>query len=259
MGDNLEKLMQSSSGLNEISQALKVIEYLKDSRRIRLPDYMAAKEYIDNGNISRAYLTVIGYLEKSLNRHQKKAATLKNSLEARTSELEAKSADAEIDRRTGLYNYHKFEDNIDKLTKSNTKYSLIFIDLDHFKNFNDKYSHIIGDTVLKCVGQSIRQHVRAEDGYRYGGEELAILLKDTTKDEAYKIAERLRENFMDSVISCVCQQEPSYAKRLKGEQVTASFGVTERLPGETAKKVIEKADGLMYAAKQAGRNQVMVG
>jgi diguanylate cyclase (GGDEF)-like protein len=122
------------------------------------------------------------------------------------------------------------------------------LDLDKFKSINDRYGHPVGDEVLESVANSIRKIVGMKGtSYRYGGEELAILLANYTSDEAAALAERLRRTI---------EMTPVGSGRLR---VTASFGVAE-VPTHTrtADELLKLADKAMYEAKTLGRNLVRI-
>ncbi|MFO1415054.1 MAG: diguanylate cyclase [Burkholderiales bacterium] len=124
--------------------------------------------------------------------------------------------------------------------------SLIFCDVDHFKAVNDTWGHGAGDRVLAEVAHRLRASLRAADlAARYGGEEFVLLLPNTGQVGARLIAERLRAAVAGSVIA-------------PAGEVTASFGVAQAVAGETLQDWVHRADTAMYAAKNAGRNRVVV-
>jgi diguanylate cyclase (GGDEF)-like protein len=135
--------------------------------------------------------------------------------------------------------------------------SVIMCDLDHFKQVNDTYGHQTGDTVLKGFAEIINQSIRDKVDWavRYGGEEFIIILPETDLEGAQVVAERLRKSVAETAFT---------AGEASGEVpffITASFGVTsfnEKTPWEklTIDVIIQHADGLLYAAKDGGRNQV---
>ena len=127
-------------------------------------------------------------------------------------------------------------------------YSLILFDIDFFKSINDRFGHNIGDKVIQATRNICEAVLRETDTIgRIGGEEFLIILPDTKLEAAYKIAERLRKYFEDYDFN-------SLAPELT---VTASFGVTEYMPqDESLAQVINRADHLLYKAKNEGRNQV---
>lgn len=159
---------------------------------------------------------------------------------------------AQIDFLTGLYNRSKFEETMTKILyaahaqENHKPFSLIMADIDHFKEVNDIYGHDTGDIVLKEFSLLLAQQIRQEDTLaRWGGEEFIILCPHTPMQEAASLAERLRfhtDQFLFSIIG----------------HKTASFGVAQYRPHMDAKKLFLEVDQALYAAKQAGRNKVMI-
>lgn len=156
------------------------------------------------------------------------------------------------DSKTGLFLHHYFMtrmgEELYKAQRYNTPFSLVMIDIDHFKKVNDTFGHQAGDLVLEQLGKLIIEHVRTADlPCRFGGEEFAIVLTNTPLAGAMEFAERLRADIQGSSISFNGNQIP----------VTASFGLTEFQKDESTKSLIEKADQALYQAKHAGRNRVL--
>jgi diguanylate cyclase (GGDEF)-like protein len=160
---------------------------------------------------------------------------------------------ATTDVLTELYNHRFFQDTMLTLLESNEKsggnFSLILIDIDHFKQFNDKYGHLVGDMVLKLVAQKLKISVRAHDTVaRYGGEEMAILLSRTPYQEAVTIAQKLVETIGAMPF------EPAQGTQ---HRITISAGVaTYPQHGGKGSELIARADQCLYYAKAHGRNQV---
>jgi diguanylate cyclase (GGDEF)-like protein len=134
--------------------------------------------------------------------------------------------------------------------RSGLPLSLIMFDLDRFKTINDRWGHLCGDAVLATVGQRMNAVLRSSDlKCRYGGEEFLVLLPDTPADGAQRVAENLRREL----------ERGPVAWNHESVSVTASFGVTNVVPGEIdLLAVIGRADAALYRAKQAGRNCVRV-
>ncbi len=160
---------------------------------------------------------------------------------------------ATTDGLTELYNHRYFQEqmlyNIDYSKRYESNFSLILIDIDFFKKFNDKFGHQAGDAVLKQVAQTLKKCVRSSDLVcRYGGEEMAIILRDTNKEEARIAAQKICDT--------VAQKPYKLGPDLESS-VTISLGVaTFPVDGETPASLIEHADKGLYAAKENGRNQV---
>jgi diguanylate cyclase (GGDEF)-like protein len=142
----------------------------------------------------------------------------------------------------------RFGEELNRSKKFKYNFSFLMVDIDKFKDFNDKYGHLVGDAILREVSRTIKETIRQIDFVgRYGGEELSVILVETDKEQARFAAERLRQAVEAKNIRV-------YDEELK---VTISIGIATFSRGsETADKLIESADKALYAAKQAGRNRV---
>ena len=176
-----------------------------------------------------------------------------DELSARNHDLEAANQRiaelARTDALTGVPNRRRFEEALEQeLARSEREaspLSLIFVDLDHFKRVNDDFGHDVGDAVLVAAARFLQSRLRPYDTLaRWGGEELVILLPETSGEQACAIAERLRAG-LASVIVPSCPRS-----------VTGSFGVARRRGGEAASELLRRADEAAYRAKQGGRNRV---
>ncbi len=155
-----------------------------------------------------------------------------------------------IDEVTGLYNtrhlFSLLEQSINQGVRYLTEFSLIFFDLDHFKQVNDTYGHITGSRLLREVGRLVIQHLRRADvAFRYGGDEFVVFLPHTSKEHARIVVERLWESLRNHPF------EGGGATI----RITASFGVSG-FPedGRSAKEIIAKADETMYRVKRRSRD-----
>ena len=160
---------------------------------------------------------------------------------------------ATTDGLTELYNHRYFQEqmksNVENSKRYGNEFSMIILDIDFFKKFNDTYGHQSGDAVLRQVAQTLKKSVRATDiACRYGGEEMSIILPNTGKNVAHSTAEK------------ICERVSSNKFKLQGDKevsVTISLGVsTYPQDGQTPSELIEAADKRLYNAKNNGRNQV---
>jgi diguanylate cyclase (GGDEF)-like protein len=155
------------------------------------------------------------------------------------------------DALTGVYNRRRLAEEIKRAEASagNACFCICLLDLDRFKWINDNCGHAAGDEVLKAVAAAIQSEVRQEDCFgRYGGEEFLLLLRDTGLGGGQQFVERIRQRIE-------ALQIDGLHGRLK---VTLSAGIAEHRPGERSAQTISRADGALYAAKEAGRNRVML-
>ncbi|MFC2016773.1 diguanylate cyclase [Chloroflexota bacterium] len=155
---------------------------------------------------------------------------------------------ATTDGLTALYNHRHFhrllEQEIARCSRYGTAFSLIILDIDFFKVYNDTFGHLTGDGVLREVGELIRESIRTLDtAFRYGGEEFAIILPETPPKSAYVVAERIRERLEEKTSS-------------EAMTVTASFGIASwPTDSVTKEEIIGRADAALYHAKRTGRNR----
>jgi diguanylate cyclase (GGDEF)-like protein len=157
-----------------------------------------------------------------------------------------------LDSLTGVKNRTAFDSNfsreIELNRRKNSELSVIVMDIDFFKRINDQYGHAVGDLVLKQVAKAAEASIRSSDAlYRYGGEEFVVVLNGTDLHGAKLLAERIRENI-----------EALRIDALKDLQVTMSLGVSMINDGDTTDSLFKRADEALYAAKNQGRNQVVM-
>lgn len=172
------------------------------------------------------------------------------SLAVKTKHLQTQAV---VDGLTRLYSRSHFNAQlqaaVELAQRKGEVFSLLLVDIDHFKQVNDTYGHSTGDVVLKRIAQRIRSSLRKYDAaYRYGGEELAVLLPRTHMKQAVRIAERFR-NLIEA------QKFRGAAGMLLA--VTASFGVAQFQPTDDAETLFNRADRRLYRAKHEGRNRVV--
>jgi diguanylate cyclase (GGDEF)-like protein len=155
------------------------------------------------------------------------------------------------DDLTGFYNRRhmmeliEYEKNLS--ARTGTVFSLIMLDIDHFKNVNDMYGHQTGDQILQAIAATIRKTLRGTDFCgRYGGEEFLFVLMQTNLHEAKLLAERLRQLVENS----------KFPELSNDGRITISLGVAEHKMKEDTEKTIYRADAALYKAKNKGRNRV---
>jgi len=161
------------------------------------------------------------------------------------------------DKLTGLYNRHHFDERLERewnnALRNKMVLSLLLIDLDHFKNYNDTYGHIQGDRALQETASLIEQSLNrsVDAAARWGGEEFAVLLTNTDLQGALKVAERIRERIEGALIFCS-----------DGEitRITVSIGIKTMVPihQNTIDEFLTSADKALYDAKERGRNIISI-
>jgi diguanylate cyclase (GGDEF)-like protein len=146
------------------------------------------------------------------------------------------------------YLMDRLKEEVDRAQRLELSFSVGMVDVDHFKQCNDKHGHLVGDAVLKKIAEKLKNSVREVDMIaRYGGEEFCVVLPETTKTLAMSVAERLRKSVESKEIK-------AFDENVK---VTVSVGVaTYPEDGEDVDALIERADTALYKAKRAGRNRV---
>ncbi|MCL1866692.1 MAG: GGDEF domain-containing protein [Oscillospiraceae bacterium] len=193
-----------------------------------------------------------GRLLRQIRRATKVHDKTTGALNTKKVELQGK---VNVDALTGIYNRRFFEESLSKLKESLSinggRLSLLMLDVDNFKKFNDTYGHVEGDECLKIVATSIKECIMRQDDFvaRYGGEEFAVVLANTDKAGARKIAEDILVNLRSKNVP--------HEKNNAAPCVTISIGGTTVFPkeGDDESDYIKVADDALYKSKQNGRNQ----
>jgi diguanylate cyclase len=227
-GRNLEGATQKLSGARDREQVKAVVEALVATTR-------------EMQETNKA-------LEARLATSKQQISSLQHSLEAIRNE-------SLTDPLTSLGNRKFFdralENAVAQAAEGGEPLSLLMLDIDHFKSFNDNYGHLTGDQVLRLVAMSLKQTTKGQDiAARYGGEEFAVVLPNTALRQALTVADNIRRAVMSKQLK----------KKSTGEilgRVTISVGVSMLQPGDDRDRLIERADACLYAAKRNGRNRVI--
>jgi diguanylate cyclase (GGDEF)-like protein/PAS domain S-box-containing protein len=213
--------------------------FLHHKQGHRLPVHVRATPLFDKGD------KVVGAAEFFTD------ISTEETLQLRIQELENVAL---LDSLTQLPNRHHLEPELisrfNEMTRLSLKFGLLFMDIDHFKRFNDTYGHPVGDEVLRVVAKTLKSSVRPYDMVgRWGGEEFLCILRAVDPEQLSYISNRLRRLIRKSSIHL-------------GEQllsITVSMGATMATPADDVESLIKRADDLMYLSKKNGRDQVTVG
>lgn len=188
---------------------------------------------------------------QSLEEARDELARTNEGLKAANRTLEALAI---TDGLTGLYNHRHFQETIDKeirrCDREGRPLSMLLLDLDHFKQYNDRWGHTEGDAALRRVAGQVMKSIRSTDmAFRYGGEELAVLLPSCTKEQAAEVAEKIR----------VAVSKGGSRPGRFGGKTTVSTGVaTFPEDGRVARGLVDIADAALYQAKAQGRDRVVL-
>lgn len=205
--------------------------------------------------IVEALLRSTGEMRETNKALEDRLTLSKNEISNLQQSLEAIRAESLTDPLTGLGNRKYFDRMIGMAVQgalaSGEPLSLLLLDIDHFKSFNDSYGHLTGDQVLRLVGMSLKQTIKGQDiTARYGGEEFAVVLPNTALRQALTVADHIRRAVMAKELK----------KKSTGEilgRVTISVGVSMLKQGDDTETLIDRADACLYAAKRNGRNRVV--
>lgn len=154
------------------------------------------------------------------------------------------------DNLTGIYNRYKLNDllqsHFSPVSETEIQnFAFILFDIDHFKEINDTYGHLIGDQVLKQLTAIVKKSIRGNDVFvRWGGDEFILVIEDVTSDKAIKVAEHLCHTIEQCMFNNI-------------GPLTCSFGVSQFRNGDTLSQMLDRVDKAMYTAKKSGRNQVI--
>jgi diguanylate cyclase len=202
--------------------------------------------------------TLLEATSRSIQRNQLMQEQLE-SVEQQTQNLQKEVRklrdEASTDPLTGLYNRKALNQQMQSLLATAEElqdhpFSILMLDIDHFKRFNDQYGHIIGDEVIRRVGMTMKALIRENDfAARFGGEEFTVLLPSTPLDDAVRIARTIHQ-----AIAKLTLVRRSTQERLPG--ITVSVGAAMARPEDNCESLLERADQALYLAKEGGRNRI---
>lgn len=186
-------------------------------------------------------------LHKQINNSTQEIRLLKEELE-RTTTI------AKTDELTNIPNRRGFNEIIELLSQqANEKgvtFAIILLDIDHFKNINDSYGHLIGDSVLRYIAKLLHKETKGQDSIaRFGGEEFAILLPATSYSDALRVANNIRKKIAERPLQVRSSHKPL--------QITISAGVAMYQLGEALDALLSRVDESLYKAKNSGRNRIV--
>jgi diguanylate cyclase (GGDEF)-like protein len=261
--DSVKILLTGQAGLNAVVQAInkaglsRFISKPWDEHDLRL----TVQNLLDKFRLSRENRQLVEDLKAKNDELLRLNRDLEGRVGERTAELAAANRRLEqlaiTDGLTGLYNHRYFHERLAKEVargeRSSLPLSLLMIDVDHFKHYNDLHGHPAGDAVLRDVAQLLVEGRRINDAVaRYGGEEFAVLLVDTPKAAGQQVAEQIRRRV----------EEWNFAEgnAQPGGRLTISVGVATA-PDDALESaaLVQAADTALYLAKNAGRNRVESG
>lgn len=230
-------------------------------------DHVAALKDTNEHLASVTSISELQEVVRSLIAKNEMNQTQTRSLEARLKDAQDQAASlrqrlnqaeklASLDPLTSVANRRRFEQfisaEVDKSHENGTPLCLILTDIDHFKKVNDTFGHSAGDRVLKAFADLLSDSIRGGDLVaRFGGEEFAVILPNTPMGDAFGIAERIRNIFE-------LNGGPDETLVSEFGRLTASFGVAEIREGEPPSALIQRADQMLYEAKNNGRNRTQI-
>ncbi|WP_108652376.1 GGDEF domain-containing protein [Dongshaea marina] len=257
---NMEQLRQSLEAMtSEMFHTMKDTLSDTDDFQNMLNKRFASLEHFEEQGMSldetvgviRELVSGSAHIQKVTSHFHKQLAEAQQEIEQLRNALQESRKQASHDALTQLLNRRSFDQELESFHQQSQLYSLVLVDIDHFKAFNDEYGHQLGDLVLKMVARRLQDSCKEGiQAYRYGGEEFALVAPGKKLMVARQFAESVRRGLEKLSI-----QDRRTGKKV--DKITASFGVAEFSKGDTVAKVIERADEQLYKAKELGRNRVM--
>ncbi|MRI84033.1 MAG: GGDEF domain-containing protein [Nitratiruptor sp.] len=255
--DSLQKLTQIAQTIErKLFEIIQLIDAHEGNLRSHEEQISTSSQGIEDPHMQKSIQKILAELERL---HRENALLLNELRKYHAdvirlqSELITAKTEAEIDFLTGLVNRRRFErailEMIDEYRTRGYPFALILLDVDNFKQINDRYGHPVGDQILKEIAMILKTFLRANTvSARIGGEEFAILVPGASTREGEIIAQRLRKAIANRTFSTP-----------QGEvRVSASFGVTGVRRDDTLDTIFARVDKALYQAKERGKNRVVV-
>lgn len=244
--NTIEKEMNA---FHETVNLTKSLEELKSSIMDRISSIKKVIENSRREDVTRSTRADkdVAVLKDSLDR-------MKNEIKSAREHSQALQAELLIDPLTRAFNRRAYDqrigDELERFHRYGGIFSMLLLDVDHFKDINDRYGHAVGDLCLKEIINRIKPLLRKPDFLaRFGGEEFIIILPGTERDGARKAAEKIRMHI----------EKTEFLHKGENVKVTISLGAAQVRPSDkTDKEIFERVDKAMYKAKQSGRNKVVV-
>lgn len=248
--------------LDEINQVMAIMDAAVGSANNHAASLTDATNKLDNSKDRESIRPIIKILVQTANEMKTDNNTLKQRLNASRDEinqlqktLEVVRAESLTDALTGLANRKHFDNRLSRLMQKAAErsepLSLVMIDIDHFKMFNDSWGHLTGDQVLRLVAITLKKNVKGQDIVaRYGGEEFAVILPNTVLRSALTVADQIRRVVMSRGLV-------NRSTGLTLGRMTISLGAAIMRNGDDSQSFIARADACLYAAKRNGRNRVI--
>ena len=243
--DFLNKVSKEGHDLNQYAQTL-----------ARVSDSVGNINHIDDiKELVQLLLTETKKREEATQSMQNMLENMSLEMKKLRAEVAKLNSEATTDSLTRVNNRRAFDIEIEgliSLSKAESKpLCLVLIDIDHFKAFNEKFGHSIGDKVLRFVASLIKNNIKGNDSVaRFGGEQFAVLLPETKLEGALSVAENIREKLAKQTLS-------DSAAKIELGTISASLGVSCYKPGESSDELINKANIALSQAKNTGRNRVL--
>lgn len=240
---------QARAFLEQLQELAVTVDGDVDRHNTRVQEITGELSNSSRNDPSQALAAAKKLLEAN-NQLQKDLSFAKQEIRLQRQQLNSYMAEARTDELTGLANRRAFNEELRRrfaqLQRQGTPLSLLLADVDHFKKFNDRHGHQVGDGMLQGVAHAMTRTVREMDMVtRYGGEEFAVILPGTTLEEAKVAAERVRTAVAEHRF--VVNETPL--------QITVSIGIAEGIPAEGPEELTKRSDAALYAAKECGRNR----